>query len=81
MISSVEDSLCLREAVGELSGALGIEVGSEIEVLSPIVELTNGILSTGLLSWFCRGCPWLSNGGLIEIGFEASLRMGYPPLP
>ena len=56
MISSVEDSLCLREVVGELSGALGIEVGSEIEVLSPIVELTNGILSTGL-SWFCRGCP------------------------
>ena len=80
MISSVEDSLCLREGVGELPGALGIEVGSEIEVLSPIVELTNGILSTGL-SWFCRGCPWLSNGGLIEIGFEASLRMGYPPLP
>ena len=80
MISSVEDSLCLREAVGELSGALGIEVGSEIEVLSPIVELTNGILSTGL-SCFCRGCPWLSNGGLIEIGFDASLRMGYPPFP
>jgi hypothetical protein len=81
MISSVEDSFCLREVVGELSGALGIEVGSEIEVLSPIVELTNGILSTGLLFWFCRGCPWLSNGGLIEIGFDASLRMGYPSLP
>ena len=81
MISSVEDSLCLREVVGELSGALGIEVGSEIEVLSPMVELTNGILSIGLLSWVCRGCPWLLNGGLIEIGFEASLRMGYPPLP